>query len=206
MAAITVSRQLGSLGDEVAQAVAARLGYTLVGRDLINQAARRAGTPEMALAVIDELGLLGLAPSGHDQRAYQSAMRQVMAELAARDRMVIVGRAGCVILGEHPSCLHVRVVAPKAVRVARIAQQMQIVPEAARAQIEHSDRSRASYLQRYHGVDWEASYLYDIVVNSARLSVAGAAALVCLAVEEEMKADKQAAMQHDTSGVIPRSG
>ncbi len=186
MAVITISRQLGSLGDAVAQAVASRLGYAVVGRDLINQAARRAGTPEVALAVIDEFGLLGMTPSARDQRAYQKAVHQVLAEVAARDRVVIVGRAGCAVLADHPNCLHVRVVAPKAVRVARVADRMQIPQEAALAQVEHSDRSRAKYLRRHHRVDWEAAYLYDIAVNTARLPVAGAAALVCLALDQRM--------------------
>lgn len=186
MAVITISRQLGSLGDAVAQAVAARLGYGVVGRDVINQAARRAGTPEVALAVIDEFGLLGMTPSARDQRAYQAAIHQVLKEVAARDRVVIVGRAGCVVLADHPNCLHVRVVAPKDVRVARVAQRAQISQEAALAQVEHSDRSRAKYLQRHHGVDWDAADLYDIAVNTARLPVAGAAALVCLALEQRL--------------------
>jgi cytidylate kinase len=178
---ITLSRQLGSLGDEVAQAVAAQLGYTVVGRELINQAARQAGAPEMALAVIDELGLLGVSPSAQAQAAYDDAMRQVMADLADVGRSVIVGRAGCVLLAGHPAALHVRVVAPVGVRVARLAAAG-LAPAAAQAQIEASDRTRALFVRRHYGVDWDATDLYDLVVNTGRLTVEAAAALVCLAL------------------------
>ena len=63
MSVITISRQLGSLGDEVARAVSAKLDYRMIGRDLINQAALRAHVPEVALSEIDDLGLLDLDPS-----------------------------------------------------------------------------------------------------------------------------------------------
>ena len=53
MAVITLSREMGSLGDDIARAVAARLGLRLVGRELINRAAKEAGAPEVALAEID---------------------------------------------------------------------------------------------------------------------------------------------------------
>ena len=58
MPAITISRQLGSLGYQIALSVVDTLGYKLVWRELINKAARRTGTPEVALAAIDELGIL----------------------------------------------------------------------------------------------------------------------------------------------------
>ena len=50
MPIITLSRELGSSGDDIAVAVAERLNLRLVGRDLLNQAARQAGVPEVALA------------------------------------------------------------------------------------------------------------------------------------------------------------
>lgn len=183
MAVITISRQLGSLGDEVAVAVADRLGYRVVGRELIYQAARRAAAPEMALEVIDELGLLGIAPSSEAQLAYQAAIREVMGELAAQGRVVVVGRAGCVLLADHPDALHVRVVAPTAIRAQRVAAEKSIGAEAALAQVEMSDRSRALYLRRYHDVDWDESDLFDLVLNTHHLTVAAATTLIEYALQ-----------------------
>ena len=181
MSVITISRQLGSLGDEVANEVAARLGYRVVGRDLIYQAARRAHTPEMALEVIDELGLLGIAPSTEAEQAYNEAMRAVMLELAQTGDVVIVGRAGCVVLSDYPAALHVRVVAPPALRAHRVALEKGVGNAAALAQVEVSDRMRALYLRRFHEADWDNTALFDLVVNTRRLSVDDAATLICLA-------------------------
>ncbi|MHB8113455.1 MAG: cytidylate kinase-like family protein, partial [Bellilinea sp.] len=148
MDVITISRQLGSLGFQVGQAVAAKLNYRLVWRDLINQAAIRSGAPEIALAMIDELNLLGLTPSTDQFNAYFRVVGQVIQELAAAGGIVIVGRAGQVVLRDEPRALHVRVIASLDVRMQRISSYRGISPEAARAQIEASDRTRKSYLRR----------------------------------------------------------
>jgi cytidylate kinase len=184
MTTITISRQLGSLGDEVAQAIAGRLKYRVVSRDLINQAALRAGAPEMALATIDELGLLGIRPSVKAQRAYHQAMQKVMEEYANQGDFIIIGRAGQVILRNHPQVLHVKVIAPSALRANRIAQLQDISLEAAKAQIETSDRNRKNYLQRYFHVRWDDPEIYDLIVNTDRLEPEQAACLICQALTQ----------------------
>ena len=122
MPVITLSRQLGSGGDEIAAAVAERLGLRLVGFELINRAAREAGAPEVALAAIDELGLLGIRPGRAAIRAYREKIFAVVGELAAEGKLLLVGRGGQVILAGRPGVLHVRVIAPREQRVARLAE------------------------------------------------------------------------------------
>lgn len=60
MSVITVSRQLGALGSEVAAGVAARLGLRFVDREIIHRAARQAGVPELALQELEYEGRRGL--------------------------------------------------------------------------------------------------------------------------------------------------
>jgi CMP/dCMP kinase len=182
MAAITISRQLGSMGDEVAQAIAIRLNYRIVSRDLINQAALRAGVPEMALAAIDDLGLFGIRPSPQARNAYHQAIHNTMHEMAEIGDVIIIGRAGQVILRDHPDVLHVMVIAPFSVRVERISRQQNIPTQAAIAQIEASDRTRRNYLRRYYHVRWDNPELYDLVVNTYRLSPDQASCLVSQAL------------------------
>jgi len=178
MDVITISRQLGSLGFQVGQAVAAKLNYRLVWRELINQAAIRSGAPEVALAMIDELNLLGLAPSPSQFKAYIQVVDQVIHELAAEGGIVIVGRGGQVVLRQDPRVLHFRVVSPLEVRIKRICSFRGISVEAAGAQIETSDRTRKNYLRRAYQIDWEDPTLYDLVLNTGRMSLSTAAEII----------------------------
>ena len=174
MAAITISRQMGSLGRQVGELVAKKLGYRLVWRDLINQAAGRARAPEVALATIDELDLFGLRPGVKEVRAYHDAVGEVVHELAEQGEVIIVGRAGQVILHGAPDVLHVRIYAPFDLRVERIAKQQDISLEMARGQVQTSDESRRRYLKRYYHARWDDPDLYDVMINTAELDLPAA--------------------------------
>jgi cytidylate kinase len=181
MPVITLSRELGSHGDDVAMAAAERLGLRLVGRGLINRAARAAGAPEVALAEIDELGLLGVKPNPAAVRLYAQKVAEVIRELAARGDLLVVGRGGQAVLAGEPGVLHVRVTAPRPMRLQLVQERCRVTPEAAAARIDASDKARGAYLRRAHGVRWDAPGLYDLVLNMAQLSVDTAAEVICLA-------------------------
>lgn len=181
MSVITISRQLGSLGTQIAQQAAELLGYRLVWRDLINAAALRAGAPSAALAVIDELGLLGISLSKEEVRAYRNALRQVMEELYAEGNVVIVGRAGQILLQGKPGVLHVRLIAPAELRAQRIAARHQVPLTSAVAQIEASDKNRRKFLKRFFKSDWDDPQLYDLLINTAHLDVTLSARLIAQA-------------------------
>lgn len=183
MAAITISRQMGSLGADVAQIVAERLGYHLAWKEIINQAAHRSGEPEVALAAIDELGLLDLCPSPQACLDYQRAVQQVLIELAEQGNVVIVGRAGQAVLHNYPDVMHVRIIASPEVRARRIAHIHGIALAGAFNQIEASDEYRRQYLDRYYDVSWDDPDLYDLVINTGRLDSADAAELVVVAFQ-----------------------
>jgi len=61
MTVITISRQLGSLGGEIASTVAEELGLRLIDAEMINRAAEKAGVPRIALAELETEGERGLA-------------------------------------------------------------------------------------------------------------------------------------------------
>jgi cytidylate kinase len=187
MAVITISRQMGSLGRQVAEQIARCLNYRVVWREVINEAASRAGVPEVALATIDELDLLGLRPSAEDRKAYHKAVREIVNELAREGNIVIVGRAGQVILRGRPGVLSVRIYAPLELRVARTAQRHNVSEDAARAQVLASDKARTNYLKRYYASRWDDPDLYDVMINTEHLSVENAALVVCKALVENTR-------------------
>lgn len=182
MDVVTISRQMGSWGSVVARLVAERMNYRMYWRELINQAALRAGAPEVALAVIDELGLLGVNPSAQQQQDYVRAIGQVLREVADGGQAVIVGRAGQVVLRGHPRVLHVRIVASEDDRIRRISEEKNVSLKAAEAQIHASDRTRKLYLSRFYQADLEDASLYHLVLNTSWLPCAAAADMICHAL------------------------
>ncbi|MGQ9816151.1 MAG: cytidylate kinase-like family protein, partial [Candidatus Roseilinea sp.] len=81
-----------------------------------------------------------------------------------------------------PGLLHVRIVAPEDVRAARVARRQGISRDAALAQIQTSDRARRDYLRRFHHCRWDDPDLYDLIINTARITAMAAADIICLAV------------------------
>jgi cytidylate kinase len=183
MHTITISRQLGSLGDEVAKKVAERLGYQVVCREIINQAAIQCGAPELALAWIDDLGILNIKPTPKERLAFLSAIQEAMDRLAEQGNVIIVGRAGQVILGNRSDVLHVKVIAPVTLRAKRIAHWQNISITAALTQVETSDSTRRNYLKRYYRARWDDPELYDLIINTARVNPDQGASMICRAVE-----------------------
>ena len=169
---------MGSLGNQVARAAAELLGYRLVWRELINQAAQRAGAPEMALAAMDELGLLNIRASSQSIQNYRKCLEQVVLEEAEQGDVIIVGRAAQAILGRRPGVLNVRIIAPLVVRIERRAIQTDISRESALAQIEASDRNRNRFLRRLFQVKLDDPLLYHLIINTGNLSIGQAARLI----------------------------
>jgi cytidylate kinase len=182
MTVITISRQLGSLGSTLGRQVATRLGYRLVHREIINQAAQLAHSPDMALATIDELGLLGIEPEKTQQDAYLKAVETVLEKLVIEGNVIIVGRAGQAILRNQSNTIHLRVIAPLETRIRRIVKAHNVSLQAARAQIVDSDHYRADYLQRFYGTDWDDPTLYHLVINTGQMDLTTSAEVVCTAV------------------------
>ncbi|MGE5601978.1 MAG: AAA family ATPase [Nitrososphaerales archaeon] len=186
MTVITLSREMGSRGDEVAMAVAERLGLRLVGRAIINRAAQDAGAGEAALAELDELGLLGVKPSAASLKRYREKIVEIIAAQAAEGNVLLVGRGGQVVLGQHRNVLHVRVTAPLELRQAMVQEQCKVSTEVAAARVAASDAARASYHKRHFGVRWDDETLYDVILNMARLTVAAAVETVCAAATAQL--------------------
>ena len=184
MPIITLSRELGSRGDDVAVGVAEKLNLRLVGRDLLNQAARQAGVPEVALAEIDELGLLGVKPSRDALQRYRLTVEGVMSGLADASNVLLVGRGSQIVLAGRAGVLHVRVIAPRAERVQCVQERCHVSAEAAAARIDASDRARAGYLRRSYRARWDDPELYDLILNTAHWSVKSAVDLLCLAAQQ----------------------
>ena len=210
MRAITISREYGSGGGEIAARLARRLGWQLIDHAIIEQTARELEVYETEVEKHDEEYVEGprpgildrileqLAPSAAmtggggvfirpssstEAPAYQETIRHIITTAANTGHVVIVGRAGQVLLADERDVLHVRVVAPLEQRVAYVVRREGLDPEAAHRRVQAKDQARTRYMQTQYHCQHEDPHLYDLVINTAVLPLDIAVDQICLALE-----------------------
>ena len=112
---------------------------------------------------------------------YLQTMTAIIGELAASGAIVILGRGSQMILADRPLALHVLCVAPQDVRARRLAEREGIGQEEAMRRASDSDRARAAFYSKFWKVELEDPKLYDLTIDTARLSFDIAAELVAQA-------------------------
>jgi len=185
MAVITISRQLGSLGDEAAGAAADKLGYARIGRFQIGKVLAEHGFSDSDVDRYDETNPSLLQHLSIQTKIYEYLIRGAVYEFAARDNVVIVGRGAQVILKEVPGTLHVRVIAPHDTRVNRLMEQRGIETKVAHREIMQGDRNSSGYIQTYFRADWENKELYDLVINTRKMTLTSSVEMIRCAVHSD---------------------
>jgi len=209
---ITLSRQFGAGGAAIGRLLARRFEAEYLDRDVVFEAARRAGIPEGIAHELDErtpgwvtrLGMAFVAaypeaispdtagetavPGDEDRVARLT--RDVIVEAADRGNAVIVGRGGAFVLRDRPQVLHVQLIASLEARVryCRMRVEELDVPEppddASLARLcQRVDAARGEYLRRHFGVDWRDPSHYHLVLDTGRLGLEATAALVTTAAD-----------------------
>ena len=193
---ITISRQYGAGGSEVARRVAAALGWRVVDNELVEQVAARAGLQPEDVAELEERvptfverlartlaaatpELFAHTPGGRGASPLEEAdlvriTETVVAEIADQGKVVLVGRSAPAVLERRTDALHVKLVAPRPYRID-VASLRLHVPSAKAAEIlDNTDRMRARYNQEYYRRDWNDPVNYHMVLNTEALGMDGA--------------------------------
>lgn len=121
-----------------------------------------------------------------DDERYLKTLTSVVKGLAKRGNVVLLGRGSQAILHDAPETLHVYIFEPREQRVALTMEREGITQQEADQQIAKRDQSRVDYYRRYFKVDVGHPNLYDIVINTGRLSQEAAVKLVRLAASEKL--------------------
>ena len=204
---ITISRQYGAGGSEIAARVAKALGWRLVDNELVERIAARAGmSPEdvaereervptfverlarTLVAATPELVVPPEAGGSVPQLEEADLVRiteAVVAEIAAEGKVVMVGRAASAVLARERDALHVKVVAPRDYRIQVVARRLNVLQEEAAKAVDDSDKMRLRYHRQYYQRDWNDPVHYDMVLNVGRLGMDGAVDVIVKSVKGE---------------------
>src|SRR5437660_8059099 len=122
MNVITVTREYGAGGYEVARTLAEMLGWELLDRELLHQAAEVEHLPDAELERLDEKAIsmadrFRLHPP-HEK--YIHGLREAARQAALKGNVVLVGRGTGHVVEDQPNVLHLRLVAPREWRAGRM--------------------------------------------------------------------------------------
>ncbi len=180
MGVITISREFGSGGEIIASSVAKRMDFLLVNKDFINKGLASYGFKETDLS--DEKIIKSLEEDKKktlfDQ--YISAFHEFIYDLAIRKNLVILGRGGQILFQDFPPSLHVKITSPLKERIARVAKQYQLSPKGSQKLVKEQDEDKKAYIEKIFGQDWLDISLYDIIINTGKISVEDTVDIIAL--------------------------
>src|SRR5580692_12475037 len=175
---ITIEREYGSGGADIAKRVAARLGWKLWDQLLTNEIAR---LMECDCRVVEEheekrdplfYRLFKAFMQGSfegslnaprlkmaDTDCIREVAERVVKDAAEGGKCVIVGRGSAYYLQDRPDAFHVFIYAPFEEKVRRLEDGGKSEIEALQA-AETVDRDRAAFIKQYFGVDWPDRYRF----------------------------------------------
>jgi cytidylate kinase len=188
---LTISRQLGSGGSFIGQAIANRFGLRYADREILQQAAAAAGLREGDLSPSEEKAtsfweslLHSFSMGAPDAAFVPPALPPVYAvdlfklesviihEIAERFDTVIVGRAGFHVLAGRPNVVNIMVHAAQSFRVRRVMEIYGIETEKeAEEQVDRSDRQRAQFIKSFTGRNWDDASLFDLCINTSSVGL-----------------------------------
>lgn len=178
MAIIAISREAFSGGEGLAQAVADRLGYPCVSRDMNLAAAATAyGVPAHELLTAMEQPPTFWERLVGDRTAYLTLVGATLCRQALEGNLVYHGHLGHLLLPGITHVIGVRVVADLSSRLAAFSANT-AGRETAAAEIDRIDRKQRHWVRFLFGVDWEDPRLYDLVLNLSRVPLSTAVDLV----------------------------
>jgi cytidylate kinase len=211
MSVITISRQFGSGGQEIATRLCDVLGYSFFDKQSIVEAAIATGLSADSVVDYSEqyhkvegflqrlakvmTGAPGKRPelprvswggleARLDDEWWLELVNTAIRSAYERGDVVIVGRGGQMVLRDHPDVLHVRIEAPLDDRIRRVQDMQGVTASAARRLIDEHDQASARYLERGFKADWDDPYLYHLLINTGRWDLEAAAQLIVEAAEK----------------------
>jgi cytidylate kinase len=182
---ITIEREYGCGGGEIAQLVANRLGWKLWDQKLTEEIARLANCPKAVVQEREEKNdpLYYRLFKSFMRGSYEGAInapklnlvdsetilkitRRVVEHAAEKGNCVIVGRGSQQFLKDRPDTLRVFLYAPRENKVQRLLKRGKNEKEAEEL-VDAVDRERADFIQKYFNVEWPARTIYHTMLNTS---------------------------------------
>ncbi len=201
MAIITISHEMGAGGPEIGMGVAQRLGYRYVDQEVIYDTAQRYGLLEEKLTHLDESKPSIFERLDTETHRYITAMQSTLLEFAEQDNVVLMGRSSQWLLRGIPHVLRVRVKAPFELRVKRAAKKLAgqmgetVNARTVTDMVRRDDAQKSSRFRYLYEMDLNDPSLYELVLNTEKVSTETAVELIGAAARRPDFATTEAGRQ-----------
>ena len=172
MPVVALTQEMGSLSKDVAKALARDLGLTTMRHEVVDHVASKMLVSRSLIKRLREgkAGAIERFTADREGMAIYSA--EEVLEIAARGNVVLRGWGATYLLRAVPHVVCVRVTRPFAKRVEWLLAHLDTDDaEFAADEIRRSDQAHAARMHAQFGVTWGDPLLYDLVLNTERISV-----------------------------------
>lgn len=193
---ITIGREFGSGGLDVARKLSDKLNVKYYDKELLAMAAKESGLCEEIFENHDEKPtnsfLYSLVMDTYSVSGYTSApfldmplnhkvflaQFDAIKKLAEKESCIIVGRCADYALAEHPNCISVFIHADMDFRINHVMETFNLTKEKAKDMIQKTDKKRASYYNYYSSKKWGDSRSYNLSLDSGQLGLDGCVEMI----------------------------
>jgi cytidylate kinase len=173
MPVIAMTQEMATLGKDVALGVAEKLGLQLVRHEVGDMVAGRMQVKKSLIRRIRDGKASKIEKWSADEKTISIFTAEEVLDLAVKGNVLIRGWGATLILRSVPHIPCVRVCAPMELRVKRLMQRLETDDgQLARHEIEVDDQARATRMGEHFDVTWGDPTLYDLTLNTERVSIA----------------------------------
>ena len=172
MPVIALTQEMGSLAKDVAQQLADELHLSTLRHEVAEHVAQKMHVPRSLINRLREGNAGTIERLRADRASLAVYSAEEVLETAARGDVVLRGWGATCLLRSVPHVVCVRVTRPLKQRVEWLMKNLDTDDaESAESEIRRSAQAHAARMHEQFGVTWGDPLLYDLVLNTERLSV-----------------------------------
>ncbi|MBC3798387.1 AAA family ATPase [Acetobacterium tundrae] len=178
---ITIERQYGSGGREIARKLAEKLGFEFYNEEILKMAAQKLNIETDYIQHLEETAtnpiisaMARVANFTEDQQLSDKlfcAESDIINRLSLTGNAVIVGRCATQILANRKNCLRVFIHANDDVRSQRVIKEYHISEKEAHAALRKTDKRRSEFYNAHAEKKWASMSTYDVCLDSGGLGI-----------------------------------
>ena len=192
---ISVGREYGSAGHEIAERIAKELGFKFYDRNMLDEIAQEKNIEVKYLEKYEEKPrnlILSRSVKG-----YSNSIEEVIADMQfeylrkkadSGESFVVVGRCAEEVLKDNDGLISIFILGDREVKLNRIKEKFHIEETEALLKMRRHDKNRKRYHNRHSDGKWGDSRSYDLCVNSSKMGVDKTVDILVTYIRERMAA------------------